>query len=352
MISLVSIVLNTVLSFIINILKAVFSMLLWFIKAFTKALKLFFCALPITSMIFFLLMVINLLILVIGNPYILSLIPKVFGISFLSPDKNTALLTADALKLWWASNVYVYHGQGSYIPLLFLTAIMFIPVVSIFLSFSVLTSYGSLLFVAIAGDAIIYLLRALFSKSFLAQFQDRYYFLFPDAGKRHYEKSYNKWLRKHHEEFEEEAYEKSPDRSRYDDFYEDYEDEGYDPDFDDEENEDYAPDYDDEGNEDYDPDYDDEYYEEDDESEFYEDEYDPDFDEDEENEEFEEHDESDAMTAKTTFDFFAGCTSRESVEKKYRSLAKLYHPDNMDGDTAALQEINAQYEQAKIRFPR
>ena len=53
-----------------------------------------------------------------------------------------------------------------------------------------------------------------------------------------------------------------------------------------------------------------------------------------------------------SFNFFAGCNSRESVEKKYRSLAKLYHPDNMDGDTASLQEINAQYELAKKRFPR
>ena len=41
---------------------------------------------------------------------------------------------------------------------------------------------------------------------------------------------------------------------------------------------------------------------------------------------------------------------RESVDKKYRSLVKLYHPDNMDGDTAALQEINVQYDKAKKRW--
>ena len=54
--------------------------------------------------------------------------------------------------------------------------------------------------------------------------------------------------------------------------------------------------------------------------------------------------------ASSSFDFFAGCTNRESVDKKYKSLVKLYHPDNMDGDTAALQEINAQYAEAKKRF--
>ena len=53
---------------------------------------------------------------------------------------------------------------------------------------------------------------------------------------------------------------------------------------------------------------------------------------------------------KSTFNFFAGCSSRESVDKKYRSLVKLYHPDNMDGDTKALQEINVQYSEAKKRF--
>ena len=62
------------------------------------------------------------------------------------------------------------------------------------------------------------------------------------------------------------------------------------------------------------------------------------------------HDRYREPVASSTFDFFAGCTSRESVDKKYKSLVKLYHPDNMDGDTAALQQINAQYAEAKKRF--
>ena len=50
------------------------------------------------------------------------------------------------------------------------------------------------------------------------------------------------------------------------------------------------------------------------------------------------------------FDFFAGCKSRESAERKYKSLVKLYHPDNMDGDNGALQEINVQYDKVKKQF--
>ena len=57
-----------------------------------------------------------------------------------------------------------------------------------------------------------------------------------------------------------------------------------------------------------------------------------------------------AATNPGSFDFFAGCNSMESADRKYKSLVKLYHPDNMDGDTAALQEINAQYAEVKKRF--
>ena len=59
---------------------------------------------------------------------------------------------------------------------------------------------------------------------------------------------------------------------------------------------------------------------------------------------------SPVKAATTSFDFFAGCNSKDSVDRKYKSLVKLYHPDNMDGDTAALQEINVQYAEAKKKF--
>ena len=57
-----------------------------------------------------------------------------------------------------------------------------------------------------------------------------------------------------------------------------------------------------------------------------------------------------AAAGSQTFDFFAGCKSRESAERKYKSLVKLYHPDNMDGDNGALQEINVQYDKVKKHF--
>ena len=51
------------------------------------------------------------------------------------------------------------------------------------------------------------------------------------------------------------------------------------------------------------------------------------------------------MNNKKSFDFFAGCNTRESIKKKYYVLVKLYHPDNLDGDTSALYEIVRQYKE-------
>ena len=347
MISLLSMAVHTITGLFISILKAVFSMLSWFLGLFFKLLKLFFCALPITAVLFSFMIILNLVILISGSREVLNYIPAsvdtfvIGGMHLFSREKNTALIIFDALKSWWFSNIYSYHGSSAYLPLLLLTIIMFIPVISIFLCISVFSSFANLLFFIIVADIALYLVRALVSKSFLNQFLDRYYFLFPESGKRHYEKSYEKWLRKHHEEFENDTYGQDSPRDKYDDFYEDDEDDEYDSDYDEE--------YDDEYEQEYDSDYDEE--------EFYE-------DEDYESDEFYEDDDYDDPDCAdknsrfenpapmTTFDFFAGCSSRESVEKKYRSLAKLYHPDNMDGDTAALQEINVQYEEAKKRFPR
>ena len=346
MISLITVAATTVINFFVYILKAVFSMLLWFVNLFFKALKFLFCALPVTTVFFSLLIIVNIVVLIYGSPEILNKIPDISGFKPVSPDQNTTLVIADGLKTWWKDNIYSYHGSGAYIPLFFLTIIMFIPVVSVFLCISALSSYKVLIFCLIAIDLIIYILRALGQKSFLAQFLGRYYFIFPESGKKHYEKSYAKWLRKHHEEFENDSFDETPLRDKYDDFYDEPDDEGYDSDiyedseFDDNvyEDEEYDDPEDDEYYEDeeYDDPEDDEYYEDDN---SYDDGYDDDFDDE-------------PSGPSTTFNFFAGCNSRESVEKKYRSLAKLYHPDNMDGDTASLQEINAQYEEAKKMFPR
>lgn len=41
--------------------------------------------------------------------------------------------------------------------------------------------------------------------------------------------------------------------------------------------------------------------------------------------------------------FFSGVGSKQSLKKRYKDLIKIYHPDNMDGDTDTIQEINSEY---------
>jgi curved DNA-binding protein CbpA len=43
--------------------------------------------------------------------------------------------------------------------------------------------------------------------------------------------------------------------------------------------------------------------------------------------------------------YFSSCTTPEDVKKLYRTLAMQHHPDH-GGDTATMQEINAQYKRA------
>lgn len=46
-------------------------------------------------------------------------------------------------------------------------------------------------------------------------------------------------------------------------------------------------------------------------------------------------------------DLFAGCTDEVSVKKRYRELLKIYHPDNQNGDTSMVEEVNRQYERRR-----
>lgn len=41
--------------------------------------------------------------------------------------------------------------------------------------------------------------------------------------------------------------------------------------------------------------------------------------------------------------FFSGVGSKQSLKKRYKDLIKIYHPDNLDGDTETIQEINSEY---------
>ena len=311
---------KSIVNALLYALKAFFSLLTWFMKAFAKALKLFFVAFPITAIAFVILFGISIYILFAGvNPIPQDLI----GAKETSP---AVISLFESLKLWWTQSIFTYKGQASYILLLILSILMFVPVVTAFIAFSIFVSFGKLLFFGVLADVVFYLLRALIGQSFIHQALSRYYRFFPEAGKKHEEREYNKLLKQRNKMLQEEM--KDHRRNRADDFYG---------------NEEYDDEYDDQG-------YEDEYYPED---EYDEDDYYP---EDEYNDEYEENEDYDEYIEEkpspmSTFDFFAGCTSRESVDKKYRSLVKLYHPDNMDGDTAALQEINVQYDQAKKKWP-
>ncbi|MBE5829523.1 MAG: hypothetical protein E7305_08700 [Butyrivibrio sp.] len=330
-------------------LKAFFSLLTWFLRSFFQGLKLFFVFLPITSIIFALLFLVSIFVLVTGQNPLPQAIP-------LSKEPSLTIIPLfESLKQWWISSVYSYKGEASYILLLILTVLMFIPVMSVFLCFSVFAGFGNILFFSVVADAVLYLLGAIIGKSFVHQALSRYFRLFPEAGRRHEEREYDRLLKKRNRMLEEEM--RSDHRSsRADDFYgnedEDYEDE-YDPE-DEYDEDDYYPkdecaaDYDEDYYEDDESDDDDDYdqYDED-----YIEDYEDDYDDPRSRQHHSEYsDDRPVASSVGTFDFFAGCNSRESVDKKYRSLVKLYHPDNMDGDTAALQEINVQYEKAKKRW--
>ena len=45
--------------------------------------------------------------------------------------------------------------------------------------------------------------------------------------------------------------------------------------------------------------------------------------------------------------FFKGVGNELALKKRYKDLIKIYHPDNVAGDTYTLQEINREYEKMK-----
>lgn len=48
--------------------------------------------------------------------------------------------------------------------------------------------------------------------------------------------------------------------------------------------------------------------------------------------------------------FFIGVQSEIALKKRYKDLIKIYHPDNMCGDTETLQEINREYDRLRTLF--
>lgn len=45
--------------------------------------------------------------------------------------------------------------------------------------------------------------------------------------------------------------------------------------------------------------------------------------------------------------FFVGVENEQSLKRRYKELIKIYHPDNLDGDTGTLQEINREYDRLR-----
>lgn len=45
--------------------------------------------------------------------------------------------------------------------------------------------------------------------------------------------------------------------------------------------------------------------------------------------------------------FFKGVDSELSLKKRYRDLTKIFHPDNLNGDTDTLKNINREYDALK-----
>lgn len=356
MVSIITMAANALGGLLVSALRAFFSLISWFLKHFFNCIKLLFCALPVTTVVFTALFAVNIFLLVTG-PFRIPEADQLSkeGIaevnSLLEGGLNTTFFMYRELLSWWNETVYVLKGSVGYILLLLVTVLMFLPVVSILLCISVFASYAAVLFMAVCVDGAVYVIFMILGKSAVRQLRGRYFLLFREAGKKHDEKTYEKWLRRHHDEFEKDEYEQAPRRSRVDEFYEDeeyYEDE---PDYEDDEYYEDEAEYEDDEYYEDELDYeDDEYYE--DESDYNDEEYEDEEYEDEEDEEDEEDNRQNTQSpppvnSSSAFDFFAGCNSRESLDRKYKSLVKLYHPDNMDGDTRAIQEINVQYDNAK-----
>lgn len=48
--------------------------------------------------------------------------------------------------------------------------------------------------------------------------------------------------------------------------------------------------------------------------------------------------------------FFQGVNNPLTLKKRYKDLTKIFHPDNVAGDTQMLQRINREYESLKREY--
>lgn len=48
--------------------------------------------------------------------------------------------------------------------------------------------------------------------------------------------------------------------------------------------------------------------------------------------------------------FFQGVRTPIALKKRYKDLIKIFHPDNVAGDTEIIQRINKEYESLKVKY--
>lgn len=338
------------------------------------------------------------------------------GVNDISEKVTQTLL--EAVTSWWEGILEKSEQKAYSIIAWAITILIGIPIFLGLLLLSAAASGVNFLGIAIIADLAIYIFRSVFGMTTpFRQFRRRYCFLFhtkPFYDPK-YEDSYQDWLKRHHDEFEndtfgtdkaeyDEAYdEEDYDRmgyadyegkrlsrkeirrlekikkrqQNYDDYYEDYYDRLEELEEEDDRfrrgrwnkryssgrYDDYYDDDDDDNYDDYDQDKDEDRYERiDDDDRYnrygsYKSESSYDHQKQKQNQSY--YQKSDSRSSSdpkrpsgnySTFDFFAGCKSRDGIVKKYHSLAKLYHPDNFEGDSSAITEINRQYKEAMGKY--
>lgn len=312
-------------------------------RQFFRAIRLLMVFAPVTTIVynvfFFMLMV----EVVAGENIVSSLLP-------IDLDSAAVKSTiADTLK-GYLSLLSDYSGTLMYFILFMIMLILAVPLFMTFIAIGTIVYAGKMFVIPLIIDGVFLFVKCIFSgKNPLAIISARYRILFPGIGKKINEKSYSRWLSRHHDEFEQDTFKTRHKKTPLEEFYREDDDIYY-------EEEDIFPHYN-EHDFYYEDEYDDEFLEDDEPDEdeylFYEskeDYYDNRIEDKHKKHTGHKNHLGNSENDVSAFNFFAGCTTMESATKKYRSLVKLYHPDNLDGDTTALQEINAQYNEIKKRL--
>ncbi|WP_408071273.1 hypothetical protein [Butyrivibrio sp. JL13D10] len=289
-------------------------MILFFLRMMFRIIRLFLVLSPVTAVFYTGIYLILAIEVIAGENVVSSLLP----VKIYSSDVKELIVNTLKGYLSLLSN---YSGTLMFFVLFLIMLVLAVPLFLVFISIGTFVYAGKFLIIPLFADVLIYFLRCIISgRTPFEIIYSRYRFLFPVSGQKLDKRSYDRWLRRHHDEFVHDTFDERETDSPYDDFYEEYSDD------------------------------EDDYYLEDEYDKNYEGVYDEDYEDYDYDSDNDHIDNPSKNTAFSGFNFFAGCTSLESAARKYKSLVKLYHPDNMDGDTSALQEINVQYSAIKKRL--